>query len=342
MNKRSWRLLALFSVAVFLIISATTVLMGTLAMALYRFGVIRPRDPETMILLLAVSCIIVGTVLSRAVGKRVMASVIAISEATKEVAKGNFDIRIDEDFRAVEIRDIARDFNIMTRELSKTEMFRSDFINNVSHEFKTPLSAIEGYATLLQNRNLTAEKRDAYIAGILGNTKRLTRLTGNILQLSRLENQEIREAKAAFSLDEQIRQVILTLETEWERKELELDIELEAADYIGNAELLAQVWQNLIGNAIKFTDDRGSVRVSLEKAPSRVTVTVADSGIGMTQEAVSRAFEKFYQAETSHATKGNGLGLTLAKRIVDLHGGGIAVASEPGMGTVFTVTLPTP
>lgn len=179
----------------------------------------------------------------------------------------------------------------------------------------------------MQKRGLSEEKRVEYTNKILINTKRLSNLTGNILLLSRLENQEKEIKKEIYSLDEQIREIILLFETQWTEKNLELDIELESINYCGNKELLAHVWQNIIGNAVKFVPENGIIRISLKNNENKILFSVSDNGIGMSPEVTQRIYEKFYQGETNRSTSGNGLGLTLAKRIVDLHSGTISVSS---------------
>ncbi|MDO5559003.1 MAG: HAMP domain-containing sensor histidine kinase [Oscillospiraceae bacterium] len=340
MNKRKIKITAMFSVMIFVILTLTMGIIGLLTMIMFNFGLIRLQSMELFILSFAVVSIITGTVVSKIIGRSLVSRIIQINDATKKIAKGNFNVTLSENSRAEELRSMAHNFNIMTRELANTEMLRDDFISNVSHEFKTPLTAIEGYATLLQNKKLDDTKRDAYIKKIIFNTKRLSGLTGNILLLSRLENQEINIDKKQFSLDEQLRQTILLYENEWTSKNFELDVDLDIVEYTGNQELLAQVWQNLISNSVKFTDNDGELRVSLRENDSCVTVFISDSGQGMDEDEQKRIFEKFYQCDPSHSTNGNGLGLTLAKRIVFLHGGDISVKSKKGCGTCFTVVLP--
>lgn len=341
MKKGNFKLTLIFSSLVFLILFLTMTVMAAAMMFLYRDGFINNPNPDFIICGFAISSIVVGTFLSRFVGKKTMLSIVEISEATKEVAKGNFEIRMDEEKNRVwEIREMAHNFNIMTSELAGTELFRNDFINNVSHEFKTPLSAIEGYATLLQNKGLSEEKRDAYITRILANTKRLSNLSGNILQLSRLEHQNITVSKTRFSLDEQIRQMVLFFTEQWTKKQLQLDIDLEPIDFYGNEELMAQVWQNLIGNAMKFVSENGLITVHMSRKDRQAVIQVCDDGCGMDLKTAARIFEKFYQGDSSHTSEGNGLGLTLAKKIIDLHEGKISVSSREGKGTTFTVVLP--
>ena len=259
--------------------------------------------------------------------------------AAQEVAKGNFDVKIDEHMLIGKPRAMAESFNRMTEELAKVEIFRTDFIENVSHEYKTPLTAIEGYATLLQNDHLSDEKRMEYTQKILDNTRRLSQLSSNVLLLSRLEHMEQVMEKEAFRLDEQLREVILGLESQWSKKSLIMDIDLESCVFVGGVDLLEIAWQNIIGNAVKFTPEGGTVSIRLRKNGDEITVSIADSGPGMSKETLARIFEKYYQGDTSRFFHGNGLGLTLARRTVDLHGGNIEVKSQTGEGPVFIVRL---
>lgn len=339
-SNRSWRLSAMFSLLIFLSLTITVALTGALAMLLFHLGILSGPNRGVVIFVVAAVSVLVGTVLSKYAGRHPLSAISAMSEATKEVAKGNFDVELDEGSPIEELRDMAHSFNRMTKELAGTELLRSDFVENVSHEFKTPLSAIEGYATLLQKPGLSEEKRAEYTGKILYNTRRLSTLTSNILLLSRLENQELDIPRETFCLDEQLREVILSQEEGWAGKDLELEVDLDSADYRGNRDLLAQVWQNLLGNAVKFVPERGLVRVLLRREENRLRVSVVDTGPGMSGEVQRRVFEKFYQGDPSRASQGNGLGLALAKRVVDLHGGEIVVSSKEGKGTTFTVYLP--
>lgn len=340
MNKRSLKTALFFSGLVFLILTVTMVLTGLLTITLYRIGIFDRKFKGFAIIVFAVSSVITGTIISRFAGRRPISKIVKISEATKEIAKGNFDIRMDENFPIVEFQEMAHSFNIMAKELANTELLRNDFISNVSHEFKTPLSSIEGYTMLLQNKNLTEEKRNEYITRILYNVKRLSTLTGNILLLSKLENQEIGITREKYHLDEQLRETILVFEKQWTEKNLEFEIDLDNIDYCGNKELLALVWQNILGNAIKFAPQNGIIRVWLRMKADTVKLSVTDNGAGMDEETKRHVFEKFYQADSSRASSGNGLGLTLSKRIIDLHNGNISVSSIIGKGTTFTVDLP--
>lgn len=342
MNDRIFKTAFFFSLFVFAILFLTLIITSALAMVGIDLGwfVIGPHNMDRAIITFALASIIIGTFFSRLIGKRPINAISSMSEASRRIASGDFDVHVREDIRIDEIRILAQNFNLMAKELSKTELLRSDFVENVSHEIKTPLANIEGYATLLQSKTLSEEKKADYISKILTNTKRLGELTGNILLLSRLDNSEGELSKVSYSLDEQIRETVLVFQDAWSNKEIELDIELEETLYCGNRELLSHVWQNIFGNAVKFTPKKGRISVYLKHCGTYVAVTVKDSGIGMSQDTVRRLYEKFYQGDKSRSGVGNGLGLPLAKRIVDLHGGTISVVSEEDVGSEFTVKLP--
>ena len=299
-----------------------------------------PRIRHIPILVFAAGSILLGTVITIFVGKLIIRPVQNIGNAFDELSRGNFEIRVPENERIMEIREMAQRFNAMTHELSYIETLRSDFVADVSHEFKTPIAAIEGYATLLQNHNLPPEKRDRYVEKILDNSRRLSSLSGDILMLSKLENQEMVLDKTEYRLDEQIRKCILILENQWAKKEIEFDMELPRQVYFGSEPLLRQVWLNLIDNAIKHSPVGSSIRIAMQDAPETITVSVSDDGEGMTEEVQKHMFEKFYQGDKSREAEGNGLGLALVKRIVDLCKGKIEVESAPGKGSNFRIILP--
>jgi signal transduction histidine kinase len=263
-----------------------------------------------------------------------------LTAATKQVGKGDFSVRIPEGRGNDEMSQLVKSFNLMVQELDSNEMFRKDFINNFSHEFKTPIVSIRGFARQLNNENLTPEQRAEYIDIIIAESDRLAGMSTNVLLLSKLENQTIVTDKAPFYLDEQIRSELLLLEDAWVRKNLCLSPELEEISYNGSAELLSHVWQNLLSNAIKFSPDGGELRIDLYREDREVVVKVTDEGPGMDESTAARIFDKFYQGDTSHKTQGNGLGLSIAARAVTLCGGTIEVNSALGKGCTFTVRLP--
>lgn len=334
------RLSVMFSLLTFLTLTLTILFSALLTLLLIRTGILVRQNRGIVFFVIALVSILVGTIISNYAGRHPLTAIIAMSNATQEVARGNFDVSLDENIRIKELREMAHNFNLMAKELAGTEILRTDFVENVSHEFKTPLSAIEGYATLLQKKDISAEKRQDYTKKILYNTRRLSTLTSNILLLSRLENQEIGIKKESFCLDEQLREILLLLEESWTEKQLELEIDLDAVDYYGNKDLLAHVWQNILSNAIKFAPENGIIHILLRRENGSLITSITDNGIGMSEDVMRRVFEKFYQGDFSRSSQGNGLGLALAKRIIDLHGRDIAVSSKEGKGTTFTVTLP--
>lgn len=294
------------------------------------------------IILLVVVSIIVGTLISIFASHHVMIPVSELSNAINQVANGDYSVRLDTGRCKAkgELYDVMMDFNYMVQELASTEMLHSDFISNVSHEFKTPLATITGYATLLQDDSLTPDERNEYIGTIIQSAKELSHMTGNILQLSHLENQIIISDQEYFRLDEQIRQIILRLEPLWSEKNLVLTPELDTITWYGNQELTAHIWKNLLDNAIKFTPQGGEILITACQDAEWVIVTVEDSGPGMTSEVQTHIFDKFYQGDTSHKKKGNGLGLALVRRIVTLYNGRIEVESQPNLGSSFKIYLP--
>lgn len=213
-----------------------------------------------------------------------------------------------------------------------------DFVSNVSHEFKTPINVIEGYLTLLRTPGLSEEERTFYIDKIQSNTHRLSTLVGSVLLLSKLESQSI-SRRELYSLDEQIRQTVLDYEPRWEEKNLEPDLELDSVTYFGDEEILSHVWSNLIDNAIKYSESGGRIILRMTERAGVIFVTVEDEGPGIPEEAKERIFEKFYQADSSHGSEGNGLGLALVRQILDRCGGAISVENRPEGGAKFTVVL---
>lgn len=285
--------------------------------------------------------LIIGTFIAAIIGKIILPPIVKISEALMEVAKGNFNIKItDEKHPIKELQKMSRNFNIMVNELNNIETFRNDFIDNVSHEFKTPLASIDGYAMLLQDNTLTDVKKGEYIDKILSNTKRLSTLVYTILQISKLEHQEIITEKRKFKLDEQLRQTLLFLEHKWADKNIDLDLSLDETTFYGNEELLSQVWINILDNAIKFTPSNGIITCTLRHSSDWITAAISDTGIGMTEDVKKYIFDKFYQGDESHSSEGNGLGLALVKRIINLCGGIVEVNSEIGKGSTFIIKLP--
>ncbi len=264
-----------------------------------------------------------------------------INNALKRIKNGDFTVRLNTDSATGDFTEIMDSINTMTEELSGVETLRTDFISNVSHEMKTPLAVIGNYGTLLQNPDLTEEERIEYAKSITQSSKRLSELITNILKLNKLENQQIFPRVAPYNLGEQLCECLLQFEDIWEEKDIEIETEiLEDVTVTADNELLSIVWNNLLSNAFKFTDNGGKVSVSLMADNCYATVKITDTGCGMTAETGAHIFEKFYQGDTSHATKGNGLGLALVKRIIDITESEISVSSSVGVGSTFTIKIP--
>lgn len=261
-----------------------------------------------------------------------------LSKATIRISKGDFSVRVKRS-KNPELDKLAENFNIMAEELDKMDTLSNDFIRNVSHEFKTPVTSICGFAELLKQSGLTPQQKD-YADIIDTEARRLSKLTSNILSLSKLENQNIVTEKTTFFVDEQLRQCILLMEKKWTEKKLDLEVNLQKSKYYGNKLLTEHIWINLLDNAIKYTPDGGNITVSCFTDGSSIFVSVKDNGIGMSDEVKERIFDKFYQGDRSHSQEGNGLGLAITKRIIDICGGSITVKSRPGGGSEFTVALP--
>lgn len=284
--------------------------------------------------------VLVGGVITNYITRTFIDPITQLGQAMKEVAGGNFQVNAQCASKLKDVQDIYANFNRMVKELGATETLQTDFISSVSHEFKTPINAIEGYAALLQDHQQTPEEQETYIEKILFNTRRLSTLTGNILLLSKINNQSISPQSSVFRLDEQVRQAILALERKWEEKDIQFDVDLDKITYTGYEKLLIHVWTNLIDNAIKFDPQGGSIRLRMCRQPDGILFTIDDNGPGIPPEEQERIFHKFYQSDNSREVDGNGLGLALVKQIVALSDGTIQVENLQSGGCRFTVWLP--
>lgn len=317
-----------------LVISVLLALVLTIILNEY---ILKDFEIPLLVELLVVS-LFIGSVVTSLLSKMFFDPVKKVSTAMGKVADGDFKVRLNTKSSSQEIQEIYSGFNMMVQELSATEILQTDFVSNVSHEFKTPINAIEGYATLLQDCDNLTEEQKEYVDKIYLNTKRLSHLVGNILLLSKVENQTIQSKNTKFRLDEQIRQAIVLLEPEWEKKNIEFDADMQRLEYTGNEALLFHVWSNLIGNAIKFNPEGGSIRIKLYKEEQRIIFTVEDNGPGICEESKKHIFDKFYQIDSSHKQEGNGLGLALVKKILDTCQG-IVFVENLETGCRFTVKL---
>lgn len=286
----------------------------------------------------AVLSLVLFALLSVLVSFSVSRPVTQLTSATQQIKEGDFTVRLP-DNKQGEMGELMRSFNSMTEELSRTAYLQKDFISSISHEFRTPIASIKGFARLLQMPGVDETSRQEYVEMIAQESDRLSRLSNTLLRLSALERQMAPASISTFQLDEQLRQVILQLEPAWSAQEIDWQLELEPVTIESDAELLMQVWINLIQNAVKFSEKGSAIEISATLT-DKAEVCITDHGIGMNEETMSRIFDRFYQGDTSRSKEGVGLGLCLVKRIVDMLEGSIRVRSTPGEGSTFRVTLP--
>lgn len=288
-------------------------------------------------IIILVMSVVLGIALSFAYSAIIIKASKPYLEALQKVAEGDFSVHI-EDSHAFANLNIAKNFNHMVSQLNSVETLRENFVSDFSHEFKTPIVSIAGFAKLLKDPTLTAEQRNEYLDVIIDESNRLVELSESVLLLNRLESQQI--TKERYQLDEQMRQCVLMFEQQCENKGITLNVDLQDNVVINsNYKLLSQVVVNLLSNAVKFTESGGSVSVGCKTKGLNVLITVSDTGCGMDEETKSNVFNKFFQGDTSHTTPGNGLGLSIVKKIVDMLGGQIFVQSKLGEGSTFTISL---
>jgi signal transduction histidine kinase len=334
-----WAAFVIFTFCILLTTGALSVFFYITAERIGLTEIIEGTQFNPLVFILFIS-VILGTIMSAISSKKMMRFVYELRDATKKVAAGDFSVQIKENRKIFELDTLVTDFNKMVKDLGSIETLKDEFITNVSHEIKTPIAAIEGCVELLKEQTLTEDEMKEYINLIDMSVKRLSVMTANILRISKLYNQEILPDKTEFSLDEQIRQAILLLERQWSEKNINLNINLTPVRIFTNKELLMQMWTNLIDNAIKFSEAGGDINIELFQTDGRAYVKVSDFGVGMKEETQKYIFQKFYQGNETRSNQGNGLGLALVKRIVELSGGNISVESQLGKGSVFTVDLP--
>jgi signal transduction histidine kinase len=263
-------------------------------------------------------------------------------EAISRIAKGDFNVSVKLDIEQGPYQEVVDSLNTMARELGSVEQMRQDFISNVSHEIQSPLASISGYASLLKNKTVNPEQVVLYADIIETESKRLSKLSGNLLRLSALESDYTSMEKKAYRLDRQLENILLMLEPQWAEKQIQLDVSLPATIITANEDLLSQVWINLLHNAIKFTPEEGIIGVKLACDQDEAVCTITDNGVGISPEDQLRMFERFFKADKarSRSQGGNGLGLSLVQKIVNMHSGQVTAQSELGHGSEFVVSLP--
>jgi signal transduction histidine kinase len=347
-NKRL-NLTMYFVFFVFFIMVVMFVVAATIAFVLNAIGVISlpfalhggergDIQPAPGILAQIALCIFVGTAFSVFFSKKVLSPIRELIDATRKVADGDFDVQV-EISSARELEELSRSFNKMVRELSSVETLRGDFIDNFSHELKTPIVSILGFAKLLKDGACSEKERQEYLDVIVSESERLAKLSNSILEISKYESLEIISEKSDYRLDEQIRKAILLMEPAWSKKGLSMNVELDEVYFHGNEDVTHQIWINLIDNAIKFSYEGGTLDIALKDSGTAISFMIQDEGQGMDEQTLAHVFDKFYHAGTPHAKVGNGLGLALVRRIVELCGGEVTATSVQSKGSRFDVTL---
>ena len=296
---------------------------------------------QRCIIVLFCNTIIISFVFMKIASKKMLKPIEKLTEATKKVASGNFDVKL-ETTRQDEIAELTNNFNEMVKDLGSIEYLQKEFIDNVSHEIKTPISSIQGFAELLEDETLTQEERKEYSQIIKEETNRLLNISTNMLKLSKLQNQNKITQKEQIDVAEQIRKAISLLEPKWSEKEITFNVSMEEKYFYGDEDLIFQIWVNLIDNAIKFSKQKGKIDITLKEKKNEnvLEVKIKDYGIGMDEEEKEKIFKRFYQIDKSHSEKGSGLGLAIVKRIVELSKGTIDVKSKKDAGTTMIVKLP--
>jgi len=291
------------------------------------------------VLLLFLNTVVISVVIVRITAKKMLQPIKRLTAATKKVAAGDFSIRL-ETHREDEVGELTNNFNEMVKDLGSIESLQKEFVDNVSHEIKTPITSIQGFSQLLRAENLSKEERNEYVDIIEEESNRLLNLSTNMLKLSKLQNQNRITNKEQIDIAEQIRKTLSLLEPKWREKEIVFNIGLQEKYFYGDEDLIFQVWVNIIDNAIKFSKKKGKIDISIKEKENWIEIKIKDYGIGMNEEEKKRIFTRFYQIDKSHSAKGSGLGLAIVKRIIELSKGRIEVDSQKDIGTTITVNLP--
>lgn len=346
-QKHRFSFTLLLAIVVFLILILALSLAALTIYFLVKFDVIvsigGQVDLGSFLMFMSLISLVIGSILAIFLGKFPLTPFNKLINGMNSLADGDFETRLEyggpiEHYPT--FVEIADSFNKMAEQLENTEMLRSDFINNFSHEFKTPIVSIAGFAEILESSDLSAEERMQYVSAIKEESRRLASMATNILELTKVENQSILTDVSRFNVSEQLRSAIVLLEGKWSKKKVELAFEFDEYHIVGNEELLKQVWINLLDNAIKFVDEGGTIGAKITPLGSEIRFDISNTGATIPAEKQKYVFNKFYQADESHATKGNGIGLAIVKRIAELHNGSVSIQSENGL-TTFSVVLPT-
>ena len=344
-KKNIRKLTVFFSLIVLAVLVVVLGISALTAYILVEVGALAGEDgigATEIVIFVAISSVVMGTIISIISSKMILSPLNMMTSKLKSLTNGNFGTRVDFDqivSRVPSFLELSTVFNKLSEELRNTEMLRSDFINNFSHEFKTPIVSIAGFAKLLKKGNLSEEQKEQYLTAIEEESMRLSYMATNVLNLTKVENQSILTEVSTFNLSEQIRACILILEPKWVKKDLDFQLEFDEFNVTANEELLKQVWINILDNAIKFSQQGGKIKVCGTKSSSYLSFSFTNYGCTISDDIKEKLFNKFYQGDVSHSTEGNGIGLAVVKKIVDLHSGKIDVLSEDNHVT-FTISLP--
>ena len=345
-QKERFSLTLLLTIIVFLILLIALSLAALTVFLLVKLNIIVSIDGQvdlgSFLFFMSLISLVIGSALTVLLGKIPLRPINKLVNGMNHLADGKFETRLEYS-RLIEnyptFVEITDSFNRMAEQLQNTEMLRGDFINNFSHEFKTPIVSIAGFAEILESAELSEEERAQYIGAIKEESKRLASMATNVLELTKVENQSILTEVSRYNVSEQIRSALVLLEGKWSKMNVEIDFDFDEHYISGNEEFLKQVWINLLDNAIKFVDDGGSISAKITPFGNDLRIDISNTGATIPAEKQKFIFNKFYQADESHSTKGNGIGLAIVKGIVELHNGSVSVKSENG-STTFTVCLP--
>ena len=331
----------LFIAVIFIVLSITMLIVGGAVFVMIRTGLLGEVSTLNTMLPLAImvlASILIGTFVAAVISHIPLKPLNIMISGMNRLASGDYKTRIELGHHHV-AHELSHSFNTLADELQNTEMLRSDFVNNFSHEFKTPIVSIRGFAKLLKKKNLTDEQRSDYLDIIIEESGRLAEMSTNVLNLTKVENQSILTDVSCFNLSEQLRNCILLLEKKWTLKNVKVTANFDEYSINANEELLKQVWINLIDNAVKFTQEAGEIILSITEMPDSLIVSITNGGAEISERDQKRIFDKFWQGDASHASDGTGIGLSIVKRITELHKGSISVTSAPAE-TTFSVELP--
>ncbi len=346
-HKQRFALTLLFSLVVFIILVITISIVNLIVLILARLGFFASNRfnlsvVEFVLVMITGASLAIGTLIAVLLGKIPLKPFNTMINGLNRLAKGDYKTRIK--FGKLlrhhpAMNELTDSFNKLAEELDNTEMLRADFINNFSHEFKTPIVSIAGFAKLLKRGKISPEQQLEYLNVIEEESLRLADMATNVLNMTKVENQNIITEATKFNLSEQIRNCVLLLERKWSKKSIEFSMDFGEHILEGDEELLKQVWLNLVDNAIKFSPQGGLVEIGIQSDDQCVHVSVINEGEEIPKEYQKRIFDKFYQMDESHAAEGNGIGLAVVKRIAELHGGAVSVHSENHLN-LFMVELP--